>query len=38
MPTAEEQQTFDAGHASMNQGWSGTLEKLEAYLARVRAA
>ena len=22
--TAEEQKTFDAGHASMTQGWSGT--------------
>jgi uncharacterized protein YndB with AHSA1/START domain len=33
-PTAEEQQTFDAGHASMTQGWTGTLEKLEAYLPK----
>ena len=31
-------QTFDAGHDSMRQGWGGTLDKLEAYLARVRAA
>lgn len=30
--TAEEQKTFDAGHASMTQGWGGTLEQLEAYL------
>jgi len=36
--TAEEQHTFDTGHASMNQGWSGSLEKLDVYLARVRAA
>ena len=33
--TAEEQATFDAHHGSMNQGWSGTFEKLEAYLANV---
>ena len=32
-PSAEEQATFDAGHASMNQGWTGTLDKLAAYLA-----
>ena len=38
MPPPEEQHTFDTGHAGMNQGWSGSLEKLEAYLARVRAA
>jgi uncharacterized protein YndB with AHSA1/START domain len=30
--TAEEQQTFDAGHASMTQGWGGTLDQLETYL------
>ena len=35
-PTAEEQQTFDAGHASMTQGWGGTLEQLEAYLAKAK--
>jgi uncharacterized protein YndB with AHSA1/START domain len=28
--TAEEQQTFDAGHASMTQGWGGTMDQLEA--------
>jgi uncharacterized protein YndB with AHSA1/START domain len=32
--TVEEQQTFDAGHASMTQGWGGTLDQLEAYLAK----
>jgi uncharacterized protein YndB with AHSA1/START domain len=32
--TAEEQKTFDAGHASMTQGWGGTMEQLEAYLAK----
>jgi uncharacterized protein YndB with AHSA1/START domain len=35
--TAEEQQTFDTGHASMNQGWTGTLEQLEAYLAKIQS-
>lgn len=30
----EERATFAAGHASMNQGWSGTFEQLAAYLAR----
>ena len=32
--TAEEQKTFDEGHGSMNQGWSGTLDRLDAYLAK----
>ena len=31
--TAEEQATFDANHASMQGGWTGTLDKLDAYLA-----
>ncbi len=35
--TDEERKTFGAGHASMNQGWSGTLEQLEAYLANAKA-
>jgi uncharacterized protein YndB with AHSA1/START domain len=30
--TEEEQKTFDAGHASMTGGWSGTIDKLETYL------
>ena len=34
--TAEEQKTFDAGHASMTQGWGGTMEQLEAYLATAK--
>ena len=33
----EERKTFDAGHASMTQGWSGTMEQLEAYLAKAKA-
>jgi uncharacterized protein YndB with AHSA1/START domain len=35
-PTDEERKTFDAGHDSMKNGWGGTLEQLEAYLARAR--
>lgn len=34
--TAEEQNTFDTMHASMTQGWSGTMEQLEAYLAKSK--
>jgi uncharacterized protein YndB with AHSA1/START domain/uncharacterized glyoxalase superfamily protein PhnB len=33
-PTAEERATFEAGHDSMKQGWTGTLEQLAAYLAK----
>jgi uncharacterized protein YndB with AHSA1/START domain len=35
-PTEEEQRTFDAGHDSMRQGWGGTLDKLQAFLAGAR--
>ena len=35
--TEEERKTFDAGHDSMNQGWSGTMEQLETYLAKAKA-
>lgn len=34
-PTAEERKTFDKCHDSMNGGWTGTLDKLEAYLAKA---
>jgi uncharacterized protein YndB with AHSA1/START domain len=34
--TAEERNTFDAGQASMNQGWGGTLDQLAAYLAKAK--
>jgi uncharacterized protein YndB with AHSA1/START domain len=34
--TAEEQQTFDAGHDSMRGGWGGTLDQLAAYLVTVK--
>ncbi|MDX2155344.1 MAG: SRPBCC domain-containing protein [Hyphomicrobiaceae bacterium] len=33
-PTPEEQATFDGGHASMHNGWTGTLDQLEAYLGK----
>jgi uncharacterized protein YndB with AHSA1/START domain len=34
--TEAEQQTFDAGHDSMRQGWGGTLDQLGAYLSNAR--
>ena len=34
--TPEEQAAFDAGHASMTGGWSGTMEQLEAYLKTAK--
>jgi uncharacterized protein YndB with AHSA1/START domain len=37
-PTEEERATFAAGHASMQQGWGGTLDKLAAYLAKSAQA
>ncbi len=33
-PSAEERKTFDEGHESMTQGWTGTLDQLEEYLAK----
>ncbi|MBB6250323.1 SRPBCC family protein [Nitrospirillum iridis] len=36
--TAEEEATFGAGLESMRQGWGGTLDQLDDYLARVQAA
>jgi uncharacterized protein YndB with AHSA1/START domain len=35
--TPEEQAVFDGAHASMQQGWGGTLEKLEQYVATAKA-
>lgn len=32
--TEEELKTFEAGRSSMNQGWNGTFEQLDAYLAK----
>ena len=34
--TEAERKTFDTGHDSMRMGWSGSLEQLEAYLAKAR--
>lgn len=34
--TAAEQAAFDAGHEGMNQGWSGTMELLEEYIAGLK--
>ena len=31
--TAQERSTFDGAHSSMQQGWGGTLEQLEACLS-----
>jgi len=33
--TEEERKTYDAGRGSMKQGFKGTLDQLEAYLAKV---
>jgi uncharacterized protein YndB with AHSA1/START domain len=33
-PTIEERKTFNSGHDSMRQGWSGTLGRLESHLAK----
>jgi len=39
MPSAtdDERKTFHEGHTSMQKGWTGTLDQLEAYLADGRA-
>jgi len=34
--TPEERAAFDAGHASMTGGWSGTMDQFEAYLANSK--
>jgi uncharacterized protein YndB with AHSA1/START domain len=34
-PSEEERATFDAGHGSMKQGWTGTFDQLEEYLAKA---
>ena len=36
--TDEERKTFDAGHDSMNKGWSGTMEQLAGYLATAKGS
>jgi len=35
-PSDEERAAFEAGFGHMNQGWSGSFEQLEAYLATAR--
>ncbi|HEX4342172.1 MAG TPA: SRPBCC family protein, partial [Verrucomicrobiae bacterium] len=35
-PTAEERQAFDAARPSMSQGWTGTFEQLDEYLAKQK--
>jgi uncharacterized protein YndB with AHSA1/START domain len=35
--TAEEVAFFNGMHSSMNQGWTGTFEQLEAYLATAKS-
>jgi uncharacterized protein YndB with AHSA1/START domain len=35
--TAEEQDTFDAAHESMTQGWGGTMNALDVYLKQLQA-
>jgi uncharacterized protein YndB with AHSA1/START domain len=35
--TEEERKTFDAAHGGMTQGWTGTLDQLAEYLAKVPA-
>lgn len=32
--TDPERKTFEAGHESMQQGWTGTLDQLAEYLAK----
>jgi uncharacterized protein YndB with AHSA1/START domain len=32
----EERKTFDAGHDSMKGGWGGTMDQLEAYIAKAK--
>jgi uncharacterized protein YndB with AHSA1/START domain len=34
---AEEENTFDTSRDSMQKGWTGTMEQLEAYLAKAKA-
>jgi uncharacterized protein YndB with AHSA1/START domain len=35
--TEEERATFNGAHSGMTQGWSGTVEQLTAYLAKIQA-
>jgi len=33
--TEAERKAFDAGHAMMQRGWTGTMDQLDAYLAKA---
>jgi uncharacterized protein YndB with AHSA1/START domain len=33
--TEEQRRTFNAAHNSMQQGWTGTMDQLAAYLAKA---
>lgn len=33
--SAQERNTFDSAHDSMRQGWTGTMDQLDAYLATI---
>ena len=35
-PTDAELDTFNSSHASMQQGWAGTFDQLEAYLTKAK--
>jgi uncharacterized protein YndB with AHSA1/START domain len=35
-PTEAERKTFNEGHESMKNGWTGTLDRLETYLAGIK--
>jgi len=35
-PTEQERKTFEEGMLQMNQGWTGTLDQLAGYLAKVQ--
>jgi uncharacterized protein YndB with AHSA1/START domain len=36
-PTEDERKTFEAGHDSMQKGWTGTLDQLTDYVERAEA-
>ncbi len=36
-PTPEENKAFEEGFASMQGGWGGTMDRLDAYIARLPA-
>jgi hypothetical protein len=36
--TELERKTFNDGHESMKNGWGGSLDRLEEYLAKIKGA